>query len=242
MVKIKHLVAGEFLRLTKYNLFTASLAVALIWVSLGFFLQPEEFMYLIPFVFLMETSAMTALLVGAEMYYEKKEHTISSMLISPISSLDYIVAKVLTSIINVIFVFGLISVSLYFLKDITFNYGMLLLGIFITVTFYVFVGILLSYISKDFTALLMNYMLLMIVFLILSMLLIIGFLPAEWKEFLFWFPTEVTIRILMTSVEEVINWRQFGLDSLYIIGFSVGFLKFLVLPHFKDYATANLGV
>jgi ABC-type transport system involved in multi-copper enzyme maturation permease subunit len=114
MAKIKHLVAGEFQRLTKYNLFTASFFVALIWIGLGIFLDPEEFRMFLPFVFLMEASAMTALLVGAQMYYEKKEHTISSMLISPISSSDYIISKILTNIINLIIIFGVIFLSMYF--------------------------------------------------------------------------------------------------------------------------------
>ena len=181
MAKIKHLVAGEFQRLTKYNLFTASFFVALIWIGLGIFLDPEEFRVFLPFVFLMEASAMTALLVGAQMYYEKKEHTISSMLISPITSTDYIVSKILTNIINLIIIFGVIFLSMYFIKDMTFNYLILLIAVFLVTAFYVFVGILLSYISKDFTALLLNYMVIMIVFILPSICVMIGLLPIEWK-------------------------------------------------------------
>ena len=43
MAKIKHLVGGEFTRLNKYNLFIASVVVALIWVAVGYFLSVEEF-------------------------------------------------------------------------------------------------------------------------------------------------------------------------------------------------------
>ena len=116
MEKIKHLVKGEFARLAKYNLFTASFAVALIWIVMGYFLEPEEFNLFIPLVFLMESSAMTALLVGAQMFYEKKEHTISSILISPISSLDYMISKILTHTVNILIIFFVIVGSLFFLR------------------------------------------------------------------------------------------------------------------------------
>lgn len=242
MEKIKHLVSGEFQRLTKYNLFTASFFVALIWIGLGLFLDPEEFRMFLPFVFLMEASAMTALLVGAQMYYEKKEHTISSMLISPITSTDYIVSKILTNIINLIIIFGTIFLSMYFLKEMTFSYLILLVAVFLVTSFYVFVGILLSYISKDFTALLLNYMVMMIIFILPSIAVMIGLLPIEWKDYLFWFPADVTIRLFMAGAEASIDWVQYGLDSLYIIVLGFVFFKFLILPRFKDYTTANLGV
>jgi hypothetical protein len=69
MTRLKHLVSGEFNRLIKYNLFTASFVVALIWVVVGYFLDKDEFFEFLPFAFLMEASAMTALLIGAEMFF-----------------------------------------------------------------------------------------------------------------------------------------------------------------------------
>ena len=146
MEKIKHLVSGEFTRLTKYNLFTASLVVALVWVGIGYFLELEEFKQFLPFVFLMESSAMTSLLVGAEMFYEKKEHTISSMLISPMTETEYLMGKIIANILNILLIFVIIGVSLYFFKDFLFNFHWLFLGIVLVSSYYVFVGVLLSYI------------------------------------------------------------------------------------------------
>ena len=241
MEKIKHLVKGEFTRLAKYNLFTASFAVALIWIVMGYFLEPEEFNLFIPLVFLMESSAMTALLVGAQMFYEKKEHTISSILISPISSLDYIISKILTHTVNILIIFFVIVGSLFFLKDMTFNYVPLLIATVLVTAFYVAIGLLLSYVSRDFTALLLNYMLMMIVFVFPSLLIMMGVFPAEWKEVLYYLPTEATIRMMNMAVEEV-KWGQFFYDSAYIIVLIYVSFRYLVIPRFKSYATANLGV
>lgn len=242
MEKIKHLVTGEFTRLTKYNLFTASLVVALVWVGIGYFLEIEEFKQFLPFVFLMESSAMTSLLVGAEMFYEKKEHTISSMLISPMTETEYLLGKIIANILNILLIFVIIGVSLYFFKDFLFNFHWLFIGIVLVSSYYVFVGVLLSYISKDFTALLMNYMVLMIVLVLPSIFVLLGILPQSTIDFIFWTPTEVTLRLLNASFNSTFDGIQYLLDSVYIIGLSFILYKFLVLPNFKAYATKDLGV
>jgi len=242
MEKIKHLVSGEFTRLTKYNLFTASLVVALVWVGIGYFLELEEFKQFLPFVFLMESSAMTSLLVGAEMFYEKKEHTISSMLISPMTETEYLLGKIIANILNILLIFVIIGVSLYFFKDFLFNFHWLFLGIVLVSSYYVFVGVLLSYISKDFTALLMNYMVLMIVLVLPSIFMIIGILPQSTLDFIFWTPTEVTLRLLNASFSTTFDGVQYLMDTVYIVTLSFALYKFFVLPNFKSYATKDLGV
>lgn len=242
MEKIKHLVSGEFTRLTKYNLFTASLVVALVWVGIGYFLELEEFKQFLPFVFLMESSAMTSLLVGAEMFYEKKEHTISSMLISPMTETEYLLGKIIANILNILLIFVIIGVSLYFFKDFLFNFHWLFLGIVLVSSYYVFVGVLLSYISKDFTALLMNYMVLMIVLVLPSIFVIIGILPQSTLDFIFWTPTEVTLRLLNASFSTTFDGVQYLMDTVYIVTLSFALYKFFVLPNFKSYATKDLGV
>ncbi len=242
MEKIKHLVSGEFTRLTKYNLFTASLVVALVWVGIGYFLELEEFKQFLPFVFLMESSAMTSLLVGAEMFYEKKEHTISSMLISPMTETEYLLGKIIANILNILLIFVIIGVSLYFFKDFLFNFHWLFLGIVLVSSYYVSVGVLLSYISKDFTALLMNYMVLMIVLVLPSIFVIIGILPQSTLDFIFWTPTEVTLRLLNASFSSTFDGVQYLMDTGYIVTLSFVLYKFFVLPNFKSYATKDLGV
>ncbi len=242
MNRLQHLVKGEFNRLIKYNLFTASFVVALIWVVVGYFLDQEEFLSFLPFVFLMEASAMTALLIGAEMFFEKKEHTISSMLISPMKESEYIFAKILANVLNLFVMFGIIGASMYFLKDFLFGFHWLAIGIFLVTAYYVFIGILLSYISKDFTALLLNYMLMMIVLVFPSLMVQVGLLDPVWSDYLFWTPTEVTMRLMNASVSDSVNLIDYLIDSIYIIVLSFGLYKFLVLPYFKDFATKDLGV
>lgn len=242
MNRLQHLVKSEFNRLIKYNLFTASFVVALIWVVVGYFLSEDEFISFLPFVFLMEASAMTALLIGAEMFFEKKEHTISSMLISPMKESEYLIAKIIANVLNLYVMFGIIAGSMFFLKDFLFGFHWLAIGVILVTAYYVFIGILLSYVSKDFTALLLNYMLMMIVLVFPTLMVQVGLLDAIWSDYLYWTPTDVTMRLLNASIQPSVNIVDYGLDSLYVLVLSYILYKFLVLPFFKDYATKDLGV
>ncbi len=241
-MKLKAMVFGEFSRLAKYNLFTASLVVAFIWIGLGVFLDAEQMIDFLPFVFFMEASAMTALLVGAEMFYEKKEHTISSMLISPITQIDYILSKIFTHLINIIIIFLLISVGLYFVNDMVFNYGWLLISTVIVTAFYVGVGLILSYVSKDFTALLVNYMFVIILIMLPSLLVLMNVIDPAYASIVKYMPSEVTIRLLSTSINTTVDLTQFLLDGMYMVGFGLLMYRFLVIPGFKKFATEYLGV
>lgn len=242
MARIKHLVEGEFTRLNKYNLFVASLFVGLLWVVMAYFLSLDELLAFLPFVFLMESSMMTAILVGAEMFYEKKEHTISSMLISPITQQEYLIAKILANILNLLIVFAIITVSVYLIRDFLFNIHWLVLSVSLVCAFYVIIGILLSYVSKDFTSLLINYMLLVMVLVMPTLLAMIGVIPADIRDWLFWGPTEVTLRLMQASFTTSVDVGQFALDFIYVVGFSAALTFGLVLPNFKAYATRDLGV
>lgn len=242
MMRLKHLISGEFNRLIKYNLFTASFVVALIWVVVGYFLDQDELFEFLPFIFLMEASAMTALLIGAEMFFEKKEHTISSMLISPMKESEYIFAKIAANVLNLFIMFGIIGGSMYFLKDFIFGFHWLAIGIILVTAYYVFIGILLSYISKDFTALLLNYMLMMIVLVFPTLLVQVGLLDASWSDYLYWTPTDVSMRLMNASIVDTVDLVEYLVDCVYIIGLSLIMYRFLVLPYFKDFATKDLGV
>lgn len=242
MNRIIHLTQGEFNRLIKYNLFTASIFVALVWVVVAFFLDTDEFLQFLPFVFLSEASIMTALLIGAEMFFEKKEHTISSMLISPMKESEYIFGKIFANVVSLFFIFGIITISFYFIKDYVIGYHWLAIGLLLVTAYYVFIGILLAYVSKDFTALLLNYMVMMIVLVIPTLLVQIGILDSSWSDWLYWSPTDVTLRLMTASIAESVDLIDYLKDSLYVITLSFVMYRFLVLPNFKAYATKDLGV
>ncbi len=242
MSKLKHLVQGEFSRLAKYNLFSASFAVAVIWIVLAAFLNLDELKQFLPLVFLMESSLMTALLVGAEMFYEKKEHTISSLLISPMTQHEYMASKIIAHTLNTLIIFTVIVGSLYFFKDYLISPHLLIMAVSLVCAFYVFVGLVLSYYSKDFTALLMNYILLTMFLVIPSLFVLLEMDPAWLESALFYSPIQVTLRLMTLSITGIQDWVQVGIDVGYTLLATVLLYQLIVSPKFKDYATRDLGV
>lgn len=241
MSMIKHLVKHEWIRLIKYNLLIASIVVAFIWVIASVFLSPQELMMFLPTIFLLEASAMTALLIGAEMFYEKKEHTISSMLISPMSSVDYMISKVIAHTLNTLLVFALMIAGFMFTIDLSINVLTLLLGTMVVACFYVGMGLLLSYFSQDFTSLLVNYMIMMMLFLVPSILIMAGLLPESLLEFTRYIPSEISLRLMSLSLGEV-DWNQALIDLVITLLASVVLYRIILIPRFKSFASEHLGV
>jgi len=241
MNMIKHLVKHEWLRLVKYNLLIASLVVSFIWIIASVFLSAEELMMFIPTIFLIEASAMTALLIGAEMYYEKKEHTISSMLISPMSTVDYMISKVIAHGLNTLLIFAIMVIGFMFTANLSINVFTLFLGTIFVASFYVGLGLLLSYISKDFTSLLVNYMLMMIVFLIPSILILAGLLPESLMVYTQYIPSEISLRLMSLSLNQV-DWSQALIDMVITLVTTILMYRFLLIPRFKAFASEHLGV
>lgn len=241
MNMIKHLVKHEWLRLIKYNLLIASLVVSFIWVIASAFLTYEELMLFLPTIFLIEATAMTALLIGAEMYYEKKEHTISSMLISPMSTVDYMISKVIAHGLNTLLIFAIMIVGFIFTVDIRLNVFALLLGTVFVASFYVGLGLLLSYFSKDFTSLLVNYMIMMILFLIPSILILAGVLPESLMNYTQYIPSEISLRLMSLSLGDI-DWSQAFIDMGITLVATLLMYRFILIPRFKSFASEHLGV
>jgi fluoroquinolone transport system permease protein len=241
MTMIKHLVRHEWIRLMKYNLLVASIVISFIWIIASAFLSQAELVLFLPTIFLVEASAMTALLIGAEMYYEKKEHTISSMLISPMSTTDYMISKIIAHGLNTLLVFAIMVVGFMFTVDLSLNFLTLLLGTVFVATFYVGVGLLLSYISKDFTSLLVNYMIMMFIFLIPSILIMAGLLPEVFTDYVKYIPSEISLRLMSIAFVEI-DWVQTLIDLGITIVASVGLYYFILIPRFKAFASEHLGV
>mgnify|MGYP000846013868 FL=1 len=122
MDRLGILVAGELDRLKKYNLFTALTVVLLMWLAIAWLLDAEELKLFVPLILLMDSTMMTIVLVGATLFYEKKEHTLNSILVSPVREAEYLISKIIVGIINSLITLVALWAMVYFLKDISFNF------------------------------------------------------------------------------------------------------------------------
>ena len=65
------LVRGEIIRLKKYNLYTASIFVSIMWIGVLHFVDMENVTEIIPQLVFIDVTSMAMLLVGVTFIYEK---------------------------------------------------------------------------------------------------------------------------------------------------------------------------
>jgi fluoroquinolone transport system permease protein len=235
------LVKGEFDRLNKYNLFTANFVVLLMWVVLAWFLEGEILLAFLPVIFLMDSVMMTILLVGATLFYEKKEHTINSMMISPVTEDEYLLSKVMVNVINSFITVVFISLALYLIKDVTYNYLLLIPAIALVTIVHTLIGILFSYRAKDFTSLLVNFIVYAFVFLMPSVFATLGLVGDNISRFFIVLPPDASNILISTGFQNVELWKiVFGYG--YLILLSVLLYRFAIKPKFNEYVMKETGV
>lgn len=241
MSRLQVLVKGEFDRLNKYNLFKANFVVLLFWLAIAWFLEGEHLRQFAAVIFLADATIMTILLTGATLFYEKQEHTLNSIMVSPVTEDEYLLAKVITNGLNGLFTVALIGTSLYFMKQVTFNYLLLIPAVLLVTILHTLIGIWFSYYAKTFTALLVNMVVYNLVFLAPTIFAAFGIISADVARFLIVMPPEASNLLITAALSDVETWRLlFGYGYLILLTFVL--YRFLVKPQFGDYAMRETGV
>ncbi|MHB1128004.1 MAG: hypothetical protein ACYC2T_13825 [Bacillota bacterium] len=241
MHRLRVLVTGEFDRLKKYNLFTANFVVLLFWVGLAWFFEERELKAFIPFVFLMDSTMMTILLVGATLFYEKKEHTMNSIAVSPVTEDEYLYSKVIVTVLNSLITVIIVSTAVFFINKVTLNYLQLIPAVIMVTVVHALIGIRLSYYAKNFTSLLVNYIIYVFLFLFPSVLAMLGIIGADAAKYLIILPPEASNILISASVREVEAWRII-IGYLYLGVLSLVLYRFLIKPGFNEYVMRETGV
>lgn len=241
MDRLQFLINGELQRLKKYNLFTANFVALLFWIGAAWFFEGEDLRVLVPFIFLMDSTMMTLLLVGATLFYEKKEHTINSIMVSPVTENEYIASKVIVNLLNSLFTVFFVSAALYIMKGVTFNYLFLSTAIILVTVLHTLIGIWLSYNAKDFTSMLVYFIMYTFVFLFPSILLLAGVIPSEFANYLMIMPPEASSILIRASVEKI-EAIKLILGYIYLIILSLSIYRFIIKPKFSEYVMRETGV
>jgi fluoroquinolone transport system permease protein len=239
--RLSVLIRGEFNRLNKYNLFTANFVVLLFWVITAWFLDGEVLQAFLPVVFLMDSVMMTVLLVGATLFYEKKEHTINSIMISPVTEEEYILAKILVNVLNSLITVAFISIAVYLIKDVTYNYFYLIPAVVMVTVAHTLIGFRFSYGAKDFTSLLVNFMVYAFVFLMPSVFAAFGLIEEHISRFFIVLPPEASAILIGSGFGDAEPWKiifSYG----YLAMVSLVLYRFSVRPGFSSYLMKETGV
>ncbi|XMB85320.1 hypothetical protein RJG79_07780 [Mycoplasmatota bacterium WC44] len=237
------LVKGELQRLNKYNVFSISVLVAMIWGIILFLLNEDLLGSLLPFVLLIDATLMGVMYIGSVTHFEKTESTISTLLVTPIKNSELVLSKVIANTLHNAFSASLIITVFFIFKDVDVNIILVFLGIILSTIFFTIAGLCLSYYQKDFTGMLVNIMILSFGLLIPSALFMFGVLTWEgWEYILLINPIQ--------AAQEIIGGAFAGYEFTYKYYFSLGYMffgaillyKFVALPKFQNYAIKQSGV
>lgn len=174
------LFLGEFQRYVRYNLLTASLLVVIIYGAMFYFLDEGFVNNLLPVFLFFELFMMPMLFLGVELYYEKNEGTLKTMLVSPVNKYQILGAKYSVAIVAALISFSLLVLFGYLIYQITPNVIALLISALITLIFTISTGLLLAYNSLDFSRLFVNYIVLVLGLYLPVIVYQFNFYRADW--------------------------------------------------------------
>ncbi len=242
--KVLTLLKGELVRLNKYHVTAISLLLAFVWFVLLYFIEDNGVLSeFLPMIIIVDTTMMSIMYIGSVLFFEKTESTISTMLVTPVKYQDHIVAKVLAITIETLLSTLLIVLVFFFIRNITINWGVLIVALILPTLLSSLVGFAISYHTKDFTSLLswlMGYVFLTFVPVILSYLDIV-FKADAWQYIFLILPVGSALEITSVAMGAAITvkfWIAVGVMSIVTV-----LLNYLyVLPKFKDYAVRQSGV
>lgn len=242
--KLIVLIKGELQRLNKYNVTTISLVVALLWFLLLYFIDDIDILSsMLPFIILVDATMMAILYIGAMMFFEKTESTISTMLVTPVSNSDMVLSKVIANTIHLLISSMLIVTVFFFIKNVDVNWLWIIVALILSVSFHSLLGFAFSYHTKDFTSMLVGVMIYSFVFLIPPTLNFFNILfkGEIWEYVLLIFPTQASIKLIEVGFGNPIEIKFFISLAVIIFG-GLALYKYYVLPKFKDYAARQSGV
>ncbi|MDY0210060.1 MAG: hypothetical protein RBQ91_01460 [Acholeplasma sp.] len=244
MRKFWLLTIGELKRLHKYKVTHVSLAILVIWVLLLYFIEDKVILgQLLPFLIMVDATMMSIIFVGAILFFEKSEQTVSSILVTPTKDQHKILSKILANTVQMFMSSFLLVLIFYFVKGVEVRFIPMVIILIISIFSHGLIGFLFSYWSKSFTSMLMLVMSYSFLFMIPSALFQfkILFKGESWKYVLLVFPTQ-SITYL---IEYGLN-RPFETVTLiaffWLLILCFGLYKFFIKPKYKSYAVKQSGV
>lgn len=243
MNRLLLLVKGELQRLHKYNVTSISFLVAIIWAAMLYFIGDDLLPTLLPLVLLVDATMMSLMYVGAIMYFEKSESTISTLLVTPTTKDELLLAKIISNTAHNIFSSGLIILVFTFLSDIVINYFFIFLAILISTAVHTVIGICMSYTTKDFTRMLMRVISFAFILMIPTILFDLGVVEGTfWEIVNLLNPVNGALELLNVSFENAdVTWKFYASLGYLIIG-GIALYYFYAKPKFQEYAVRQSGV
>ncbi len=240
MNNLPTLYLGELMRLRKYNILSASLFVAILWVGVIYFSEIQELSTIFPLLVFIDATSMAILLIGATMFFEREEGALKTLFISPITRSEYIWAKVSAGISSNLLTLLIIYTYARFFRELDLSFLGLVGAVILISGFHSLVGFLLSYRSRTFTDLLMSMFIYFLALALPVVLDLLGMIESKFlSNLLYLLPTKAAQVLLVGTAGVGETWEIiFSAAYLLILG---GILYWFVIKRFTDFAARESG-
>ena len=233
--KLVTLISGEIQRSVKYKVLTIGAALSFIWLIVIFFIRKDNaaLQVLVPLFIFSDAVLMSVMLIGASVFFEKQEGSIRSVLISPVTPAQILLSKITNSVIIAIISAVVVSVGTVVMTEVSINIPLLLLYVVITVAAHSAIGYSLSLISKDFNAMLVNYMVFAIVFIIPPMLIMLNIIPESFELAALISPSECGSVLINSAISDNdAEWYKILISIIYQVTLAFLLMRYFVYPRF----------
>jgi len=235
------LFLGEWQRLRRYHILTASLIVALLWIGVLYFSDIQDLSTIFPLLVFIDATSMAIILIGATMFFEREEGALKTLFISPINRSEYVLAKTTAGLSSNLLTLYLLFAYATIFRELDLNFPGLVLAVILISGFHSLVGFLLTYRSRTFTDLLMGMFVYFLGLALPVVLDMIGLIDSQIiSNLLYLLPTKAAYLLLVGTAGLAETW-EIVFSALYLIILG-GLLYGQVIRKFYDFAARESGV
>ncbi len=235
MSSLLHLVKGEIIRLFKYKIVFFGILVSLIWLLVIGFQTPEQALAIIPLMIVTDSGLMAIILIGASFYFEKQENTVKSLLVSPVSLVQVMIAKIFSAIFTAFISLVIVVGFAVIYHEIDVQILKLLLFMFSIVISHTAIGYILILRSKDFMSMLVKYAGLMLLFYTPTLLLALEIVSNDFEILAFISPSYSGEFLIKSAFVQLGTFKQV-IAFVYLMGLGLGIYGGYVYTKFKKVA------
>lgn len=232
---LKILIKGELMRLIRYKILHISAAVTLIWVAIAALLSGAEAAEFAPMLIFVDSGTMSVMLLGAMIYFEKQEGTLKTTFITPVKIWQILFAKIFSAVLLGLMSSLLISLTVIIVHGVAVQILLLLLYTVLIVGASCALGFVFIFMSKDFNALLVNYMMFFLVMITLSVLFMLNVLPASIADLQLISPLYVAYSLIASTFGDV-QIHTVIISILYNIVLSAVLFRYYIGKKLKSFS------
>ncbi len=230
------LFKGEIQRLVKYKILQIALLVTVMWLAILFLIGEESVAEFVPLFIFMDATLMTVMLVGANLFYEKQENTLKTLLITPSGFAALMMSKFLSAIVLSFQSAAVISLFAYFIFGVSVSFGWLFIFVALITFMHTALGFVLTVFAKDFTGLLALLIAYMFFFAFPTIFYALGVFGETAELWLMFSPTHASMLLIEFSYGLDVRTVLIPIGAIYLVLVGAALTKWIVVPKYVETA------